>query len=214
MNKISLYENQKTVLNEIHEILKRNSFLDKCTIGFGTFLGAYRQKKLNTSINNWDDIDFDILYKNFATFKNIILIELIKNDFILVHAHLIKKNNVIGSLTLQKENTRIDFQIIFESKNKKCYHFLWHGGIEMAKAFPQKYYYNLKEYDLENNLFFGPLDAESYIVDMYGEDWRTPCTSESEYKFWEDSPGKPWDLKYRHYKLVRNKELKEIINAS
>lgn len=207
------YEEQKTTLKEIHEILKQNNFLDKCTIGFGTFLGAYRQKKLNTSINNWDDLDFEILYKNFEEFKRNILNKFIDNGFYLIHAHMAKPGP-IGSLTIGKGKDRIDFQIIFENNGDKCYHFLWYAGMEMAKGFSRDYYYNIEQYELENLMFYGPKQAERYLIDMYGENWRIPCKSEDEYKFWEDSPGIPWDFKYGYYRLTKDKQLKELLDAS
>jgi len=217
-----LYENQQKIIQEAHQILEENSFLDKCTIGFGTFLGAYRQKKLNTSLNDWDDIDFEILAKNFIDFKRNVLNKFIKKGYFLIHAHLVKTGD-IGSLTIGKGNDRIDFQIIFENKNNKCYHFLWHGGpwpgvpyrggVEMTKGFSKKYYYDIRQYELEGLLFFGPKDAESYLIDMYGEEWLTPCTSENEYKFWEDSPGIPWSSRYPHYRLIKGNDLKELLNV-
>jgi phosphorylcholine metabolism protein LicD len=207
-----LYEEQKQALLEIHEVLSDNNFLQKCQIGFGTFLGAYRQKKLNTSLNNWDDLDFEILSENFEEFKTNILSKLLDRGFYLIHAHLVKTGE-IGSLTIGRKKDRIDFQVIFENKNDTCYHFLWHGGIEMTKGFSKSYYRDIKKYELEGLLFYGPNQAKLYLKDMYGENWRVPCKSEDEYKFWEDSPGIPWKFKYKHYKLVRNKELKELLNV-
>ena len=203
-----IYEEQK----QIHKILINNNFLSKCTIGFGTFLGAYRQKKLNTSLNNWDDLDFEILNENFEEFKLNILNKLLEKDFYLIHAHLIKTGE-IGSLTLGKGKDRIDFQIIFKHKNDKCYHFLWHGGIEMTKGFSKSYYENIKKYELEGLMFYGPQQANLYLEDMYGKDWKTPCKTESDYKFWQDFPGIPWDYRYQNYKLIKNEHLKELLNV-
>ena len=44
------YEHEKQVvtLNKISLIVEKNNFKDKCLMGFGLFLGAVRQKKLNT----------------------------------------------------------------------------------------------------------------------------------------------------------------------
>jgi len=206
------YEEQKKTLEQIHQVLLNNNFLSKCPIGFGTFLGAYRQKKLNTSLNNWDDLDFEILNKNFVDFKQTILPELLKTGFYLIHAHLIKTGD-IGSLTLGNGKDRIDFQIIFDNDKEKCYHVLWNGGIEMVKGFKKDYYSNTKSYELEGLTFFGPSDAEGYLVDMYGDNWKVPCKSEEEYKFWEDSPGIPWDFKYANYKLVKDDQLKELLGC-
>ena len=44
-----LYEEQKQALLEIHEVLADNTFLQKCQIGFGTFLGAYAKKAKHQS---------------------------------------------------------------------------------------------------------------------------------------------------------------------
>tara|TARA_B100000963_G_scaffold361655_1_gene398473 strand:+ start:2767 stop:3405 length:639 start_codon:yes stop_codon:yes gene_type:complete len=207
------YQEQKKVLQEIHQTLVENNFLEKCQIGFGTFLGAYRQKKLNTSLNDWDDLDFEILNDNFDEFKINVLSKLISKGFYLIHAHLVKTGE-IGALTVGKGKDRIDFQIIFQNKSDKCYHFLWHGGVEMAKGFSKSYYEDIEKYELEGLLFCGPKEAELYLKDMYGENWRVPCKSENEYKFWEDSPGIPWKFKYRHYRLIKDKKLEELLNVS
>ena len=124
------------------------------------------------------------------------------------------KTGEIGALTVGKGKDRIDFQIIFQNKSDKCYHFLWHGGVEMAKGFSKSYYEDIEKYELEGLLFCGPKEAELYLKDMYGENWRVPCKSENEYKFWEDSPGIPWKFKYRHYRLIKDKKLEELLNVS
>ena len=165
------------------------------------------------SVNKDGDLDFEILSENFEEFKTNILNKLLNKGFYLIHAHLIKTGE-IGSLTIGKGRDRIDFQIIFKNKNDKCYHFLWNGGLEMTKGFSRSYYEDIKKYELEGLSFYGPREAESYLKDMYGENWRVPCKSENEYKFWKDSPGIPWKFKYRHYKLVKDKKLEELLNVS
>jgi len=54
------YEKQKNTLRDIHRVLKESNFLDKFHISLGTLLGAVRQGKLNTSLNDWDDLDFSV----------------------------------------------------------------------------------------------------------------------------------------------------------
>ena len=74
----------------------------------------------------------------------------------------------------------------------------------------KKYYENVKPITLEGLDFFGPEDAEEYLVDMYGDTWKVPCkTVEDEYKYWEDSPGvlligavQPWWSKETHLNIL------------
>ena len=54
------YDEQKQCLKDIHLVLEKCNFLDKMHISLGTLLGAVRQGKLNTSLNNWDDLDFSV----------------------------------------------------------------------------------------------------------------------------------------------------------
>ena len=109
------YEEQKKCLLEINKILNENNFLDKCFLGFGTFLGTYRAGRLNTANNDWDDIDFNIKKDDWGHFIEHIIPEFIRNGYEILHGYKTIFGH-LGVLTLKKGTTRIDFQNNFLKK--------------------------------------------------------------------------------------------------
>ena len=65
------------------------------------------------------------------------------------------------------------------------------------------YFTNISPYIIEDLEFYGPTNAEKYLCDLYGVNWKIPCKSENEYKFWEDSPGIPWTFKKIGEKILK-----------
>lgn len=195
------HEEQKNTLFKLENILKENNFKEKCHMGFGLFLGAIRQKKLNTFLNNWDDLDFNIKEENWEEFVNVILPILKQNNFKVLHRFQ-TIFNAIGEITITHGNDRIDFHQNF-LVNDRYFHYAWYGGVELGKALNKEYFLNIQEYEIENVTLYGPIQFEQYLCDLYGDSWRIPCTSEDEYKFWHDEPGIPWTTKKRNEIIIR-----------
>lgn len=188
------YEEQKKTLKIIHSILLKNDFLSKMPIFFGTLLGAVRQGKLNTSINNWDDLDFCVNKENFDEFLQKIYPELKQVGFEVKYVWYTSFGQ-IGELTLYRGEERLDINQLFpvEMKSEKYYlHCHWYGGTQLTKGLNSKYHTKLAKIKLEGLEFYGPENYQNCLIDLYGENWKIPCKSEDEYKYWEDSPGIPW----------------------
>lgn len=196
------YEEQKNTLRDIHGILKESNFLDKLHISLGTLLGAVRQGKLNTFLNDWDDLDFSVNSENFNEFIENVLPLLKKEGFDIKYVWMTSYNE-IGEITLYRGPDRLDVNQIF-SPDDEGYrvHHHWYGHTQLTKGLKKKYYEDVKPISLEGLDFFGPKDAEEYLVDMYGDTWKVPCKSEDEYKYWEDSPGVPWWSKETHLNIL------------
>jgi len=196
------YEEQKNTLIDIHRVLKESNFLDKLHISLGTLLGAVRQGKLNTSLNDWDDLDFSVNSENFSEFIECVLPILKKEGFDIKYVWMTSYNK-IGEITLYRGSDRLDVNQIFTSdEDGYRVHHHWYGHTQLTKGLNKKYYENVKPITLEGLDFFGPEDAEEYLVDMYGDTWKVPCKSEDEYKYWEDSPGVPWWSKETHLNIL------------
>lgn len=196
------YEEQKNTLIDIHRVLKESNFLDKLHISLGTLLGAVRQGKLNTSLNDWDDLDFSVNSENFSEFIECVLPILKKEGFDIKYVWMTSYNK-IGEITLYRGSDRLDVNQIFPSdEDGYRVHHHWYGNTQLTKGLNKKYYENVKPITLEGLDFFGPEDAEEYLVDMYGDTWKVPCKSEDEYKYWEDSPGVPWWSKETHLNIL------------
>lgn len=196
------YEEQKNTLIDIHRVLKESNFLDKLHISLGTLLGAVRQGKLNTSLNDWDDLDFSVNSENFSEFIECVLPILKKEGFDIKYVWMTSYNK-IGEITLYRGSDRLDVNQIFTSdEDGYRVHHHWYGHTQLTKGLNKKYYENVKPILLEGLDFFGPEDAEEYLVDMYGDTWKVPCKSEDEYKYWEDSPGVPWWSKETHLNIL------------
>lgn len=188
------YEEQKQDLKELYAILCENNFLDKFHLGFGTLLGAVRQEKLNTSFNDWDDFDFGVKQEDWPEFKLKIIPRLLKAEWEILYVyHTI--NSKINQITFSKKDNRMDvYQYFPVNKNEKEYfvHIIYAGNWELLKGLDASYYNDVETINLEGLDFYAPKDNIRYLIDMYGENWKTPCISEDEYKYWEDSPGIPW----------------------
>jgi hypothetical protein len=198
------YDEQKQTLSLIYSILQKNDFLDKMHLSLGTLLGAVRQGKLNTSLNNWDDLDFSVNQENFGLFKKKIMPELEKNGFALKYVWMTSFNQ-IGEITFYRGNDRLDVNQLFPSflNDEKYYiHCHWYGDTQLTKGLKASYYEEIKKINLEGLEFYGPKLSEEYLVDCYGENWKIPCKSENEYKYWEDSPGIPWWDKRKFLKML------------
>lgn len=188
------YSEQKESLNIIHKVLKENNFLTKMNLAFGTLLGAVRQGKLNTSLNNWDDLDFCVKQEDFDFFVKTIIPSLEKKGFEIKYVWH-SSFNKIAEVTMYRGNDRLDVNQVFPfHKNGEEYyiHCHWYGNVQLLKGLKACYYNNLKQITLENLSFYGPEDDVEHLVDCYGDTWKTPCTSEDEYKYWLDYPGLPW----------------------
>ena len=196
------YEDQKNTLKDIHRVLSDANFLDKFHLSLGTLLGAVRQGKLNTSLNDWDDLDFSINSENFNQFIEQVLPRFKKEGFEIKYVWMTSYDK-IGEVTLYRDHDRLDVNQIFPSdKDGYKIHHHWHGYTQLTKGLKSKYYENVKPIVLEGLGFFGPKDAEEYLVDMYGDTWKVPCKTEDEYKYWEDSPGVPWWSKETHLNIL------------
>jgi len=197
------YQEQKQALSDIHKMLVKNNFLTKLNPAFGTLLGAVRSGKLNTSQNNWDDLDFSIKQENFKQFKDVIVPEFLNLGFHIEYVWMTSYNE-IGELTFYRKDDRVDINQVFPATkdDQKYYvHHHWYGEIQLTKGLRADYYDNLKEINLEGLTFYGPADDINHMIDCYGESWKIPCTHEDEYKYWEDSPGVPW-WRRDYYKKV------------
>lgn len=195
------YENQKNTLLIISNILDKLSFKKKCQMGFGLFLGCIRQGSLNTSINNWDDLDFNVLASDWEELIEIVIPELLRSGFICLHS-FINTYGDISEITLSYGEDRIDFHKNYELSNGHL-HYAWYGGTELGKIMKSEYFLETKEYIIDGLKFFGPSKSIDYLIDLYGEGWQIPCKSENEYKFWEDSPGIPWTFRKKGEKILR-----------
>lgn len=195
------YEGQKVTLSIINDILEKNKFKKKCPMGFGLFLGCIRQGKLNTSINDWDDLDFNVLSSDWDELTATIIPRLIECGFECLHS-FVNTAGDISEITLRHGKDRVDFHKNYELSSGYL-HFCWHGGYELGKIMKSKYFLDVKEYSIEEHLFYGPSDSEEYLIDLYGKNWATPCKTEDEYKYWEDFPGIPWSFKRRGEKIIK-----------
>ena len=200
------YNNQKKALSIIHDVLEKNDFLDKMHLAFGTMLGAVRQGKLNTSINNWDDIDFCVNEQDFESFKNIIIPCLQQQGFKIKYVWMTSFGK-IGEVTFYRGSERLDVNQVFPRflKKQKFYlHCHWYGNTQLTKGLNSKYYEKIEKIKLEDFVFFGPSNKEQYLIDCYGETWKIPCKSEDEYKYWEDKPGVPWWNRTQFIKMLNS----------
>jgi len=198
------YNEQKNTLSIIHKVLIQNDFLDKMHLAFGTLLGAVRQGKLNTSLNNWDDLDFSVNEQDFDKFKKVIIPALLDEGFHIKYVWITSFNK-IGEVTLYRGEERLDINQLFPHfvNNEKYYlHCHWYGNLQLTKGLKAEYFENVNKINLEDYCFYGPLDSEQYLIDCYGENWKVPCKSEDEYKYWEDHPGIPWWNKTPFLKML------------
>lgn len=195
------YENQKKTLSLISEILDRLKFKPKCQMGFGLFLGCIRQGSLNTSINNWDDLDFNVLACDWGELVESVIPELLDNGFVCIHS-FINTYGDISEITLSYGEDRIDFHKNYELSNG-ILHYAWHGGIELGKIMKSEYFLETRQYSIDGFIFFGPAKSIEYLIDLYGDGWKTPCKSEGEYRFWEDSPGIPWTFRKKGERILK-----------
>lgn len=199
------YDEQKGDLAEIHFMLSENKCLDKVLLFFGTLLGAIRQGKLNTSINDWDDIDFAFCEKDFEVMKKIVFPNLIKMGFHIENTHWTPENQFAHTTFIKKQN-RIDFVQLFPIQNYHV-HWLQAGNILLKKGMASDYADNIKKIPLEGLEFYGPKNSENYLIDMYGKAWKIPCTSEFEYDYTSDFPGVPWWSRISYIKTSKGWEI-------
>lgn len=201
------HEEQRDCLGEIHNILDKHEFLKKMHISLGTLLGAVRQGKLNTSLanNNWDDLDFSVTEEHFEEFKEVIIPELLKIGFHIKYVWMTSYGKV-GEVTLYRGNDRLDVNQLFPVKkgeDRYYVHHHWYGTTQLNKGLKADYYEVIKPIILEGLSFYGPRECEDYLKDMYGESWRTPCTSQGDYRYWEDTPGIPWWSREHYYNILK-----------
>lgn len=188
------YEEQKETLRLIHKILKDNNFLKKMNLAFGTLLGAVRQGKLNTSINDWDDLDFCVTKENFEELKDKIIPLLLENGFEIKYVWYTSFDK-IGEITLYRGKDRLDINQVFPyNKNGQDFyiHCHWYGNLQLSKGLRASYYTDIKKIMLEDLEFYGPAETEEHMIDCYGDSWKVPCKTDDEYKYWLDEPGVPW----------------------
>ena len=195
------YENQKITLSIISDVLEKYHFKEKCPMGFGLFLGCVRQGKLNTSINDWDDLDFNVLNSDWGELTTVIIPELIEHGFECLHSHVNTAGH-ISEVTLRYGKDRVDFHKNYKLSSGYL-HYSWYGGYELGKVMKSKYFLDIKKYKIEGYYFYGPTDSAGYLIDLYGKNWTIPCKSEDEYKFWENSPGIPWNFRKRGEKIIK-----------
>ena len=198
---------QLECLKDIHIILEKCNFLSKMHISCGTLLGAIRQGKLNTVLNDWDDLDFSVNAEHYKDFTSLIVPKLIENGFSIQYVWMTQPGE-IGQITLSRDSDRLDVSQVFPhtklSNGKRYYiQYLWHGYTELTKGLAAEYYEDLKEIKLEGLSFYGPRNSDKYLEDMYGPTWNIPHTSEDEYKYWEDSPGLPWWNREQHLNMLK-----------
>ena len=199
------YEEQRECLGDIHKLLVKCNFLSKMHLSFGTLLGAVRQGKLNTCLNDWDDIDFSVNVENYEELKNTIIPELYKIGF-SIFLVWVNSDNKVAQITLHRGSDRLDINILFPvivNDEKYYVHQIWWGHIQLTKGLKAEYFEDIKEIPIEDLSFYGPSNSEKYLEDMYGDSWKTPCTSEDEYSYWHDSPGLPWWDKRRFINTIK-----------
>ena len=147
-----------TALLEINEILKARQV--DFYLMYGTLLGCVREKGF---ILHDTDVDLAVLEEN---------------KFALLHSlpEILKAGFVVGRydgklLSIMRDDIYIDFYFFRPS--------LIHGRIsDVGLTAKSRYFKKTKEVEFLGGLFLIPEDANGLLVDLYGENWRTPIKND------------------------------------
>lgn len=182
-------KNSLRILSSVQDTLTSYRKNSKFFFMFGTALGAYRDKKL---IRNDMDIDVGIYIntdeESITAFRN----HMEKNDFKLIHYYSVDQIGLIQD-SFTKDGIKVDVAYLRHTEANDCCYLIYDTEEEEGKVliFPftcvfatQVYIFN----DITINL---PEDADQYLKDTYGPDWRIP---NPDYKYWENPSAKKTDL--------------------
>ena len=181
-------------LRELHTLLINTGCIEKLQLSFGTFLGANRQGALNTKYTStWDDLDFAFMDKDKEIIIDTLFPEIEKLGW---RSDMVWWNpdDELSQITFIKGSDRLDINQVFNypTHQHMYVHWIQAGPQLLKKGLRSEYYLNIKDYNVDGVDFYGPEEGNKYCVDMYGDNWRVPCTSETEYDYTSDSPGLPW----------------------
>jgi len=173
----------REVLRAAIEILERYNC--KWWLDAGTCLGAVRE---NDFIENDRDLDLGLPEK-YLELWNIFI-----RDFLAAGFQLYKEWSHEGmrtELSFTLNGIKIDLFFYFERKDK-CWTGLF-GADEKGRwgenmiliphVFSKELFNNLKEISFVGKRCYVPNPPEKYLLERYGEDWKTP---DPDYKYWKD----------------------------
>jgi len=148
----------KKNLLDIKKILDSHSI--KFGLIYGTLLGAIRE---NNFIEHDEDIDLFMLDEHKENLLAI-LQEIVDSGF-----DIIRYDGKLISIT--RENEYIDFYFFRKSNfiYRKC---------EVGLVAKAKYLENTVDYSFLGEIFQVPKQVESFLVDLYGKNWRIPIKND------------------------------------
>ena len=100
----------------------------------------------------------------------------------------VDNNKITGGVGINVGNPHV----IFFVNDLELFDLKKIGPQILKKGLRSEYYTDIIDYNVDGVDFYGPREGNKYCEDMYGESWRIPCTSETEYDYTSDSPGLPW----------------------
>lgn len=141
-------------------LLDIKDILDKNGIGFGliygTLLGAIRE---NNFIEHDEDIDLSMLEENKEDLLAIL------QDIIDAGFKVLRYDEKL--LSVSRDNEYIDFYFFKKtaSSYRKC---------DVGLKAKDKYLEETKAYSFLGKNFQVPVEAEKFLIELYGKNWKTP----------------------------------------
>lgn len=148
----------KTNLIELKNLLDCHNV--KFGLIYGTLLGAIREKAF---IKHDEDIDLFLLDEHKESLLSIL------KEIINIGFEVIRYDGKL--LSISKDKEYIDFY--FFRKNK-----LFYRKCEVGLTAKAKYLENTVDYTFLNETFQVPINVESFLVDLYGKNWRVPIKND------------------------------------
>lgn len=144
----------RVALRDLHHCFKRHNV--NCFLISGTFLGCVREGRI---LSHDYDLDVGVFAEDLpANFSQCIAKE---GVFCFPEFH------TQGRLKLKHINGVLIDVFIHYKEGNRVYHAI-------SKVRWYNTYFSLKEYWFLGEMYLGPSDAEVYLVENYGSDWRTP----------------------------------------
>jgi len=166
-------------ITKFHQAIKSSG--TRPWLAFGSYLGAYREKKIIAH-----DFDIDFAINSHEELKNLET-ELIKLGFKNIRSIKLKESNKIVEKTFAYKGAHIDIFIAFEEGD----HFVTYdfsskpgrtwgqtidelGGLRAHKNTFKSF--NLEEIEFMEMTFWAPAkeSAHTYLTELYGEDYNIP----------------------------------------